>query len=143
MQGEREEADKPNSQVSGEVIAWGAHIQHWELERQKPEYQEVSGAAKELYQKLRNQRTAPATRATPFVATTYDAAHNLMGAVTYLLEEPYLVNRVGPSLHKEGEEQGTANLARVQFVDKIFCALNHLGLSGDTVEEALKRAGEI
>ena len=115
----------------------------WHIERRTSEFQDIRAKAQELYRDLAKRRRDPKIRQAPFTEMTYDAAHNLAGALAYLLDEPLLVGKIGIGPGGGGSESGNSSATRELFVDQITDALNYLGLDGDAVKEALKRSGDI
>ena len=115
----------------------------WHRERRRPEFQDIRSKAVALYRNLGQWRREPEVRQAPFTEMTYDAAHNLAGALTYLLDDPLLIGKVEIGPGGGGSEGSASSAARELFIGQITDALNHIGLDGDAVKKALKGSGDI
>lgn len=137
METEGEGADGPDNRVLLKRAMESALVAEssWQKEQRNPEYREIKSTSRDLYRKLRSRRTSPEVRQAALTEMAYDAAHNLMGALAYLLEEPLEIGNVSEGPGGGVAKGASPHAARIQFIGKLKNTLKHLGIEPDELKD--------
>ena len=113
----------------------------WSEEPKRVEYVKIHEAAQDLYRAIRTRKGDPKVQSEPLNQMTYRAAHYLILAMLFVLEDPTHVANVTKTPGKEPEPPSDEEKYRAgiqeDFLHKIALAFKELNLPDDALKGVL------